>query len=387
MPIDDVWVTGAPIAGVPDQRRPPTDRHAVTIAEEVLRAPTEHLPSNADQGSNDTNMTPEKRDNGGVGGVRPAMPSFDPKAFDPGPDLPPLPTLRPLPKIRPLDRWSAGPEPAQHEQPTSPVEKHPVETVPLTEPVRHHHRAAEVTEPEPEPLAAGQGTARPRPAQRVLVLGGSGALGSAVARAMANQGARVAVHHATHAAEAGALVADLPGEGHLSIGADLSDSAGVADLIRSVDERFDGLDVVINAASAIESVSGASVMGSSLADWADAWTSALTVDVLGAAIVAHAAAAAFVARGRGGRIILLAGKGRPSTGVPNPVGLATEQAVGAFGSALASELAPHRIGVIVVGSGPAASPGWSPSALAETVAWLASGPTSSLPGAVFDIAG
>ncbi|QNK81707.1 SDR family NAD(P)-dependent oxidoreductase [Nakamurella sp. PAMC28650] len=443
MPIDDVWVTGEPVPGIPGQRQALTDQHVVATTEGTTRngAQTEHLPRNADQGSNGADMTPQNRnngssngsENGGVSGIRPAMQSFDPRAFDPGPDLPPLPTLRPLPTIRPLNRWPAEPapvrtlpetpalpqvhpvdepaqpaeaaqtdEPAPPDGPAPPSEPatapptEPATTLP-TEPVRHHRRASEVVESESdaEPVPSRQAHAGARSAQRVLVVGGSGVIGSAVARAMAGQGARVAVHHATRAAEAEVLVADLPGEGHLSLGADLADSEAVAELIRSVDEKFDGLDVVIDAASAGEAAAGASVVGSSLAEWTDAWTGALTVDVLGAATVAHAAASAFVARGAGGRIILLAAKGRPFTGSPNPVVSATEQAVEALGSALAAELAPHGIGVIVVGSGSgfvsgsgaAAAAGWSPAALAETVAWLASGPASALPGAIFNIAG
>jgi 3-oxoacyl-[acyl-carrier protein] reductase len=395
LPIDDVCLTLEALVAVSDQRRPPSDQRVVRRADEPPRngAQTEHLSRNGNQGSNGENMTPQNRDNptgngsendsaGRVGPTDtfdpPAFdppvfdpPVFDPATFDPGPDLPPLPTLRPLPTIRPLSRWS----------------------VESARPVRNHRRAPDVTEQDPsspsdpEPAPQPARATADRPAQRVLVLGGSGAIGSAVARAMAAQGARVAVHHARNADGADDVVAALPGDGHLSVGADLADSEAVAALIRSVDLQFDGLDVVINAASAGESISRASVLGSSLADWTDAWTATLTVDVLGAATVAHAAAAAFRARGTGGRIILVAAKGRPSTGIGNPVGLAIEQAIGALGSVLASELVPHGIGVIVVGSGSVPSSGWSPVVLAETVAWLASGPTAGLPGAVINIAG
>jgi 3-oxoacyl-[acyl-carrier protein] reductase len=383
LPIDDVCLTLEALVAVSDQR-------VVRRADEPPRngAQTEHLSRNGNQGSNGENMTPQNRDNptgngsenDRAGRVGPTdtfdppvfdPPVFDPATFDPGPDLPPLPTLRPLPTIRPLSRWS----------------------VESARPVRNHRRAPDVTEQDtsspsdPEPAPQPARATADRPAQRVLVLGGSGAIGSAVARAMAAQGARVAVHHARNADGADDVVAALPGDGHLSVGADLADSEAVAALIRSVDLQFDGLDVVINAASAGESISRASVLGSSLADWTDAWTATLTVDVLGAATVAHAAAAAFRARGTGGRIILVAAKGRPSTGIGNPVGLAIEQAIGALGSVLASELVPHGIGVIVVGSGSASSSSWSPDAVAETVAWLASGPTAGLPGAVINIAG
>ena len=270
------------------------------------------------------------------------------------------------------------------------------------EPIRRRRRAVEAPDAEAQttdqhavetdparPVAPTvDSSARPEEVPRkVLVLGGSGVVGSAVARALAAQGARVAVHHASRAAEAGVLVDGLPGQGHLAVGADLSDSDDVAALIHFVAQSFDGLDVVINAASAGQSVARVSIVGSSLSEWTEAWTNTLTVDVLGAATVAHAAAAAFVAGGRGGRIILVAAKGRPFEDGRDSLRIATEQAVGALGSALAAELAPYGIGVTVVGSGSAAASGWSPGTLAETVAWLAAGPAASLPGAVFNIAG
>lgn len=254
--------------------------------------------------------------------------------------------------------------------------------------------------PDEEPFGAAQDVpqdnGRARRAQlnavhtqrrRVLVLGGSGTVGGAVVRALAAQGARIAVHSASRPDEAARLINTIPGDGHLSVAADLSDAEAVAGLIKTVDEAFDGLDVVINAASSAESGARTGIVGSSLSDWTDAWTSSLTVDVLGAATVAHAAAAAFVARGRGGRIILLAARGRPFMPARSPVTVATEQSVVAMGAALATELSVHGIGVTVIGSGSAASSGWSPELLADTVAWLASGPASSLPGAVVNVAG
>ncbi|MDQ2737964.1 MAG: SDR family oxidoreductase [Actinomycetota bacterium] len=222
--------------------------------------------------------------------------------------------------------------------------------------------------------------------RRVLVIGGSGTVGSAVVRALTTQGARVAVHSEGRAAEADQLVATLPGEGHLGVAADLSDGDAVAGLVRFVDAAFEGLDVVINAASD-ESAASPSILGSSLTEWTDAWTASLTFDVLGAATVAHAAANAFVERGMGGRIILLAARGRPFGQRRGSVTAATEECVAALGAALATELAPHGVSVTVIASGSAAAPGWSPDVLAETVAWLASGPSVVLPGAVVTIDG
>ena len=420
LPIDDVWLAGESMVGVPGQRMPHTDTNSMANG-------SNGAPMNSHNGHDGTDPNvPSTRSSNG----RP--PEFDPRSFDPGPDLPPLPTLRPLPTIKPMATWppvdasapvssqtpaqqAVAPEPPVATEPTAAAEPvgaptpepavasaapdddrtirvsgvteggvgdivaGPVEPTPA---IRHRRRAAELDDPAPEAEPTS-----PNSGRRVLVLGGSGMVGGAIARSLAEQGARVAVHHATRGPLAGQLVADLPGAGHLSVGADLADADAVAELISSVDAQFDGLDVVINAASAGDSVGRPAVVGSTLSEWTDAWTGTLTVDVLGAATVVHAAAAAFISRGRSGRIILVAAKGRTADGRPSAVATATEQAVGALGSALAAELKPHGVVITVVGSGSGSAAGWSPEALAETVVWLAAGPSASLPGAVFTIAG
>ena len=67
----------------------------------------------------------------------------------------------------------------------------------------------------------------------VLVTGGSRGIGSAVARAFADLGDRVAVHHRDSAGRAAGLVAGLPGRGHTVVQADLADPEAVR---RAVDQ-------------------------------------------------------------------------------------------------------------------------------------------------------
>ncbi|MET3808891.1 hypothetical protein ABIB25_005923, partial [Nakamurella sp. UYEF19] len=73
-------------------------------------AQDENLTSIRDDGSNGAHMTSTNGSDHSDNGWSSYEPGrFDPTAFDPGPDLPPLPTLRPLPTIRPLNRWTAEP--------------------------------------------------------------------------------------------------------------------------------------------------------------------------------------------------------------------------------------------------------------------------------------
>jgi len=252
--------------------------------------------------------------------------------------------------------------------------------------LRHHRRAAESDEPGP-PEIQSPDLHQPALGLRVLVIGGTGVVGSAVVAALATAGARVAVHHEGKTDPGSPLLAGLPGTGHMSIRADISDAESAAALIGAVDAEFDGLDVVINAAAARRDTGDLTIKDSSLTQWTDAWTTNLTVDVLGTAIVIHAAAQAFMARNRPGKIILLAARGKVRQPGSGSMADATERAVAALGSALAIELAPQAVSVLVIGSTAAAAPGWSPQLLAETVLWLCYGPAATLDGAVVHIAG
>jgi 3-oxoacyl-[acyl-carrier protein] reductase len=78
----------------------------------------------------------------------------------------------------------------------------------------------------------------------VVVTGASGAIGGAIARAFAGEGARVVVHYLTGKDRADRLVAEL-GSGHLALGADLTDEGQVATLFTEAARRMGPLDVLV----------------------------------------------------------------------------------------------------------------------------------------------
>lgn len=83
----------------------------------------------------------------------------------------------------------------------------------------------------------------------VLVTGASRNLGAEIARVMAEAGAVLAVNHRASPERADAVVAALPGNGHLSVAADVSTEQGVEDLVSTV-ERSTGshVSVLVNNA-------------------------------------------------------------------------------------------------------------------------------------------
>jgi 3-oxoacyl-[acyl-carrier protein] reductase len=76
----------------------------------------------------------------------------------------------------------------------------------------------------------------------VLVTGASGGIGSATARALAAEGARVGVHYHTNQATAEALAADIGG---VALRADLTDEASADALVPTAVDALGGLDACV----------------------------------------------------------------------------------------------------------------------------------------------
>ncbi|HZD18304.1 MAG TPA: SDR family oxidoreductase [Actinomycetota bacterium] len=94
--------------------------------------------------------------------------------------------------------------------------------------------------------------------RRALVTGGSRGIGRAIARALAAEGARVAICARTREPleAAAASIASETGAEVRAIVADVRDRAAVESLVRDAAERFGGLEIVVNSAAR---VSGAAV--------------------------------------------------------------------------------------------------------------------------------
>ena len=83
-----------------------------------------------------------------------------------------------------------------------------------------------------------------------LVTGGSGGIGRAICRKLANDGFDVAVHYRSNAAEAEAACAEIRalGRNAVAIRADLTDSGECARLLQMCCEALGGLDALVNNA-------------------------------------------------------------------------------------------------------------------------------------------
>jgi NAD(P)-dependent dehydrogenase (short-subunit alcohol dehydrogenase family) len=121
--------------------------------------------------------------------------------------------------------------------------------------------------------------------KRVLVTGGDGGLGAAMAEAFAADGARVAIHYHNNA-EAAAHMAEAfkaGGGDALTVAADVSDADGVEAMFARLDEAWGGIDILVNNAG----MDGAPAKAWEI-EIAD-WTRVIEVNLRGAFLCARQA--------------------------------------------------------------------------------------------------
>jgi 3-oxoacyl-[acyl-carrier protein] reductase len=95
-----------------------------------------------------------------------------------------------------------------------------------------------------------------------LVVGGAGAIGAAVARMLAEAGAKVAITQMPGGeAAAVSLIQSLPGEGHAWFFADVADTSTLLALRDAVQDRYGRLDILINAAGFTKPIPHADLEG------------------------------------------------------------------------------------------------------------------------------
>lgn len=178
-----------------------------------------------------------------------------------------------------------------------------------------------------------------------LVTGGSRGIGAATARALAEQGATVAISYAQAAEKAEALVRDLERSGGKAAAfkADQGDARQVEALVQAVVKRFGRLDILVNNAGVFV---GGDVTDPDVAKF----DRQFAVNVGGVAAAVRAAAKVM---GEGGRIIAIGsglGERVPFPGVSDYS--ATKAAVAGYTRGWARDLGPKGITVNTIQPGP-----------------------------------
>jgi NAD(P)-dependent dehydrogenase (short-subunit alcohol dehydrogenase family) len=184
--------------------------------------------------------------------------------------------------------------------------------------------------------------------KRAIVTGGSRGIGKAVARALAAEGADVAlVARSADALEAAAQeIAEATGQHVIAAPADTGDDASVRAMVERVVAELGGVDILVNCAAQAGGqgpVPGIAEIDADQHFWPD-----MNVKVMGYLRCAQAVAPHMQAAGWG-RIINISGLAARQAG--SAVGSMRNVAVAALTKNLADELGPHGINVTVVHPG------------------------------------
>jgi NAD(P)-dependent dehydrogenase (short-subunit alcohol dehydrogenase family) len=231
----------------------------------------------------------------------------------------------------------------------------------------------------------------PTPGTVVVITGAFGALGSAVARAFGQTGARLALIDLAQPSTD--LQQEFGGTGHMVLGgADLADVDATRKAMAAIAMRCGGIDVLVNVAGGFrwEKVEDGDI---------DTWDSLYTMNLRSAVVATKSALPAMLERG-GGRIINIgagaAGRAGPGMGAY----AASKAGVQRFTEALAEELKDRNITVNAILPGIIDTPRnrldmpkadfarWvSTEAIARVIVFLASADAAPITGAAIPVFG
>ena len=205
------------------------------------------------------------------------------------------------------------------------------------------------------------------PSRGVLVTGASRGVGAAVARAFAENGDRVAVHHRGLESldRAAAVLAGLPGTGHALVAGDLADPDAVARLAEDAASALGRVDVLVNNAAMIVAPPAGSdgsrrgdhpLEHTAYEDWVQIWQRTLATNLLGPANLTWCVARRMIDQPPAdgvpvGRVVNVGSRGAYRGEPDIPAYGASKAGLHAFGQSMAQRLAPHGIAVTSVAPG------------------------------------
>jgi 2-deoxy-D-gluconate 3-dehydrogenase len=180
--------------------------------------------------------------------------------------------------------------------------------------------------------------------QIALVTGSATGLGAAIAHALSQAGATVAVHgNSRPADETAAAITAAGGRAH-AFQADLSSPTGAEELFSQVIAQFAHVDILINNAGTIHR--------DPAEDWKlEDWNRVIQVNLTSVFQLSQLAARSIIARGVPGKIVNIASLLSFQGGIRVPAYAASKGGVAQLTKALANEWAPKNIQVNAIAPG------------------------------------
>jgi glucose 1-dehydrogenase len=187
--------------------------------------------------------------------------------------------------------------------------------------------------------------------KRALVTGGNSGIGAAIALALAEAGARVAINYLTHPKDTTKLQRTITEGGgqSLALKANVTDPAEVASMFRKIDAKWGGIDILVNNAG----IDGPRAMG-----WTadlDAWRSVIEVNLFGAFHCAREALKRMVAQ-KSGVVLNLTSVHEEIAWSGYSAYTTSKAAVSMLTKTLAQESAPYGVRVLAIAPGAIKTP-------------------------------
>ncbi len=187
--------------------------------------------------------------------------------------------------------------------------------------------------------------------KRALVTGGNSGIGEAIALALAEAGAKVAVNYVAHPETALEMVRRIQTlhTDALALQADVSNLDAVREMFGRMDKAWGGIDILVNNAG----IDGERAFGWEATP--EAWRKVLEVNLLGAFHCAREALQRMV-RQRSGVILSTSSVHELIPWSGYSAYAASKAALGMMTMTLAQEAAPHGVRVLAVGPGAVKTP-------------------------------
>lgn len=182
--------------------------------------------------------------------------------------------------------------------------------------------------------------------KRALITGGSSGIGAAIAMALSQAGARIAINYLGDSSAADGMLQSIK-KNHgdaIAIQADVSDHKAVERMFRRLDAAWDGIDILIN---------NAGIDGVSALAWkanVEAWRNVVEVNLFGSFYCASEALKRMVAQ-RSGVVLSTTSVHEEIAWSRHSAYTASKAAVGMMTKTLAQEAAPYGVRVLAIGPG------------------------------------
>ena len=188
-----------------------------------------------------------------------------------------------------------------------------------------------------------------------LVTGASRGIGRQIALHLAARGVRVGVHYHVNQAAAKSVVAAMPGKGHATFKADMSNPAEVEHLWAAANRRLGAVSIVINNAAVHAEHPP---LSTDFKAWRKCWEHIIAANLLGPANLCFLAARAMATSGCG-RIVNISSRGAFRGEPDAPAYGASKAGINSLSQSLAKALAPKGVLVYCL------APGWVETEMAS----------------------